>query len=252
MVAAQRDTVSQALPLRIGITCLWIAALGLPPRAARALSVDGDVTYTSDYIFRGISETGGHGAAQLDVHLTTLDGTFVGAFASTLGRTMYYHWNDEMQTYIGHRFDISPSWSTTLTAVNYAYLGGNVRFSNDYQELSLAASYLDRLTLSVFASPNAVRYDMGYRLGRYPAYGLDASTQLPVVGRLLFTAAIGYYSVGDGSEALGYVYGNSGLAFEYKSLRVDAGYYVVQKRAQDQFPYGRARDRIAGTISWHF
>lgn len=243
--------MSQSLPLRIGISCLWIAAVGLPPRLARALSVDGDVTYTSDYIFRGISETGGHGALQLDVHLTTLDGTFAGAFASTLGKVMFYHWDYELQTYIGHRFDISPSWSTTLTAVNYAYLGGNVHSSSDYQELSLAASYLDRLTLSVFASPNVVHYDR-YRLGRYPAYGFDASTQLPLVGRLLFTAAIGYYSVGEGSETLGYVYGNSGLAFEYKSLRVDAGYYVTQERAQPQFPYGRARERIAGTISWHF
>jgi uncharacterized protein (TIGR02001 family) len=243
--------VSQSLPLRIGISCLWIAAAGLLPRLARALSLDGDVTYTSDYIFRGISETGGHGAVQLDVHLTTLDGTFVGAFASTLGKVIDHYWDAELQTYIGHRFDMSPTWSTTLTAVNYKYLGGNVRVSNDYQELSLAASYLDRLTLSAFASPNFVKYD-GYRLGRYASYGIDASTQLPLVGQLLFTAAIGYYSAGEGSESLGYVYGNTGLAFEYKRLRVDAGYYFTQERAQPEFPYGQARQRIAGTISWHF
>jgi uncharacterized protein (TIGR02001 family) len=229
-----------------------MAASWLLPRQARALSLDGDATYTSDYIFRGISETGGHGAAQLDVHASTDDHTFLGVFVSSLGEVMHYHWDYEMETYLGHRFDISPSWSTTLTVVNYGYLGGNVRASSDYQELSVAASYLDRLTLSVSASPDAVRYSMGYRLGRYPAYAVDASAQVPLIGRLLFTAAIGYYTVDHGPEGIGYAYGNSGLAFEYRSLRVDAGYYVLQKHAQDQFPYGRARDRIAGTISWHF
>jgi uncharacterized protein (TIGR02001 family) len=231
---------------------MWIAAVWLLPRLAQALSVDGDVTYTSDYIYRGISETGDHGAAQVDVHVTTADGTFLGAFASTLGRVMYYHWDDEMETYLGHRFDLSSSWSTTITAVNYSYLGGNVHTSNDYQELTLAASYLDRWNLSVSSSPDVVRYDRGYRLGRYPAYAVEASAQLPLVGRLLFTAGLGYYSIGDGSDQIGYVYGNSGLAFEYKRLRLDLGYYVTQEHAQPQFPYGRARDRIAGTISWHF
>jgi uncharacterized protein (TIGR02001 family) len=231
---------------------MWIAAEWLLSRPARAISVDGDVTYTSDYIYRGISETGGRGAAQLDVHVTTADGTFLGAFASTLGRVAYFHWDDELETYLGHRFDISPSWSTTATVVNYSYLGGNVHTSNDYQELTLAASYLDRWNLSVSASPDVVRYDRGYRLGRYPAYAVDASVQLPLIGRLLFTAGLGYYSVGDGSDDIGYLYGNSGLAFEYKRLRLEAGYYVTQKHAQLQYPYGRASDRIAGTISWHF
>jgi uncharacterized protein (TIGR02001 family) len=244
--------VGRSFPLRVGIACIGIAACWLLPQLALALSVDGDLTYTTDYIFRGISETGDHGAAQVDVHATTADGTFLGAFASTLGRVMYHHWDEELETYLGHRFDLSPSWSTSVTVVNYSYLGGDLPHSNDYQELSVAASYLDRWTLSVTGSPDAVRYNGGYRLGRYPAYAVDASAQLPLVGRLLFTAGLGYYSVGDGSDELGYVYGNSGLAFEYKSLRVEAGYYVTQEKAQVQYPYGRARDRVAGTISWHF
>jgi uncharacterized protein (TIGR02001 family) len=244
--------VGPSLPLRVGVSCLWLAAAGLAPRMAGAVSIDGDLTYTSDYIFRGISETGGHGAGQIDVHLTTADGTFVGAFASTLGRVAERHWDYEMETYLGHRFDVSPLWSTTLTAVNYAYLGGDIRSSNDYQELTLAVSYLDRWTLSVSGSPDVVRYDMGYRLGRYPAYALDASGQVPLIGRLAFTAGIGYYQIGGGSEGIAYAYGNSGLVFEYKSLRLEAGYYVTQKRAQSQYPWGRARDRIAGTVSWHF
>jgi uncharacterized protein (TIGR02001 family) len=245
--------VGSSVPSRIGVICLLIAASVLAPRSATAVTFEGDITYTSDYVFRGISETAGRSAGQIDLHLTTRGGTFLGAFASTLGhlwRTPYEDlgWDYELEEYLGHRFDLSPSWSATLTAVNYSYLGGNAPVSNDYQELSAAVSYLDFWTVNVAAVPNAVRYDRGHRLGRYPAYTLDASAQFPIVGRLFVTAGAGYYT----SDRTGYAFGNAGLAFEFKSLRLEAGYYVAQDRARTLFPYGRAGNRFAGSVSWHF
>jgi uncharacterized protein (TIGR02001 family) len=241
------------VPLRIGIFCLWITAATLAPCAARAVTVDGDISYTSDYVFRGISETGGRGAGQIDVRVSTRDGTFLGVFASTLGRVWHHSWGNtgwdyELEAYLGHRFDLSPAWSATLTAVNYSYLGGNVPMSDDYQEISVAVSYLDLWTVTEAVIPNAVRFDGGYRLGRYPAYVTDTSAQLPLIGRLFLTAGAGYYT----SDETGYAFGNAGLGFEFKSLRVEAGYYIAQDRARMLFPYGRAGSRFAGTVSWHF
>jgi uncharacterized protein (TIGR02001 family) len=238
---------------RISVFCLLIAAGLLAPRAADAVTFDADLTITSDYVFRGISETGGRPAGQVDLHLASADGTFIGVFASTLGRVWHrgydsIGWNFELEEYLGHRFDLSQSWSTTVTAVNYSYQDGNTPFNNDYQELSVAVSYLDSWTLTVAAIPNAVRYEWGYRLGRYPAYTGDIATQLPLFGRLFATAGGGYYT----SDSTGYAYGNAGLGFEFKSLRLDAGYYVAQDRAQALFPYGRAGSRFAGSVSWHF
>jgi uncharacterized protein (TIGR02001 family) len=245
--------VGPSVSSRIGVVSLLIAAFAFAPRSAAAVTFDGDIAYTSDYVFRGISETAGRSAGQIDLHLTTGDGTFVGAFASTLGHVWHtsyedFGWDYELEEYLGHRFDLSPSWSATVTAVNYSYLAGNAPLSNDYQELSAAVSYLDSWTVTVGAIPNAVRYDRGHRLGRYPAYTLDASAQLPLVGRLLATAGAGYYA----SDNTGYAYGNAGLAFEFKSLRLDAGYYIAQDRARTLFPYGRAGSRFAGSVSWHF
>jgi uncharacterized protein (TIGR02001 family) len=245
--------VGPSLPLRVGICRLWIASAALIPGCAWAVTVEGDLSYTTDYIFRGISQTGGRGAGQIDVRLSTEDGTFLGVFASTLNRLWRHEWgrggwNYEVEAYLGHRFDLSPSWSTTLTAVNYSYLNGNVPLSNDYQEISAAVSYLDLWSFSVAVIPNAVRFDGGYRLGRYPAYVTDTSAQIPIVGRLAFSAGAGYYT----SDEVGYAFGNAGLSFQYKSLRVDAGYYIAQDHARMLFPYGRAGSRYAGTVSWHF
>jgi uncharacterized protein (TIGR02001 family) len=256
-----------SVPLRIGVFCLWITAATLAPRAASAVTVEGDISYTSDYIYRGISESGGRSAGQIDVRATTRDGTFVGVFATTLGRTWQRSWGNTgwdyaMEGYLGHRFDLSPAWSATLTGVSYWYLKGNVPMSNDYQEFSVAVSYLDFLTVTAAAIPNAVRFNGDYRLGRYPAYVVDTSVQFPLIGRLFFTAGAGYYltqavsepaAPGDHtSNAREYAFGNAGFGFQFKSLRVDAGYYVAEHRAQALFPYGRAGSRFAATVSWHF
>jgi uncharacterized protein (TIGR02001 family) len=241
------------VPLRIGIFYLWIAAATLVPHSAGAVTVDGDISYTSDYVFRGISESGGRSAGQIDVRVSTRDGTFLGVFVSTLGRTWQHSWGNSgwdylLEEYLGHRFDLSPAWSATLTAVNYSYLQGNTPLSNDYQEVSVATSYLDLWTLTAAVIPNAVRFAGNYRLGRYPAYTTDTSVQLPLAGRLFLTAGAGYYT----SDGTGYAFGNAGLGFEFKRLRVDVGYYVSQDRARELFPYGRAGSRFAGTVSWHF
>ena len=54
--------------------------------------------------------------------------------------------------------------------MNYQYKHGNAPINNDFQEVSVAVSYLDSWSLTAAYIPNAVRYDRGYRLGRYPAY----------------------------------------------------------------------------------
>jgi uncharacterized protein (TIGR02001 family) len=245
--------VGSFLPSRIGVVCLLIAVALFASHAADAVTFEGDLTYTSDYIYRGISETGGRPAGQIDLHVASGDGTFVGVFASTIDRLWHrgsatLGWDYALEEYLGHRFDFSPSWSTTVTGVNYQYTHGNAPINNDFQEVSVAVSYLDSWSLTTAYIPNAVRYYYGNRIGRYPAYTSDLATQLPLVGKLFLTAGVGYYY----SDSADYLYGNAGLGYEFKSLRLDAGYYFAQDRAQMLFPYGRAGRRLAGSLSWRF
>jgi uncharacterized protein (TIGR02001 family) len=245
--------VDPAVRLRTVTFCLWIAAATLAPLTASGVTLDGDIIYTTDYVYRGVSQTGGRSAGQIDLQASTADGTFVGVFASTLNRLWkrsyeYTGWNYEVAAYVGHRFDLTPTWSTTVTGTYYSYLDGNTPYSDDYQEISATTSYLDLWAVEIAWIPNAVHFDSGYRLGRYPAYVVSTSAQIPLFGRLALAGGAGYYT----SDDDGYAFGNLGLAFEFKRLRVDAGYYVAQKHAQSLFPYGRAGSRYAATVSWHF
>jgi uncharacterized protein (TIGR02001 family) len=252
---------SRAFSMRAGLLCVS-ALLGLiAAPSSRALSFGGDVAVTSDYIYRGYSQTNNKGALQLDLHASTRAGTFVGVWTSTLD-AHYRPWAHlDVEEYIGQRFDLSSAWNTSITATNYQYLGGNQHYSSDYQQITASVSYLDRWTLSLSAIPNMLRYGQygEYRLGRYPAYDAETSGQWLIGNGFFITGGAGYYlftgtdSMPARHPSIGYAYGNAGLAYEWRNLRLDVGYFLTEKaRARRLFPYPTANDRFAGTLSWRF
>ena len=234
----------------------------VPARHAQAVSFGGDLAVTSNYIYRGFSESNDRAAVQLDLHASLGTGTFAGVWTSTLDNRYLPHADVDLEEYIGQRFDLSSEWNTSITATNYSYQGGNQVYSYDYQQLSASVSYLDRWSLMITAIPNAVRY-WGYyqdspHYARYPAYDAETSGQWLLYKGLFVTAGAGYYLfTGTNAEAnanssLGYAYGNVGLAYEWHSVRAEVGYFITQKKGQVLFPYPIANDRVAGTLSWHF
>jgi uncharacterized protein (TIGR02001 family) len=251
----------RASSMRAGLLCTW-AVLGLSAApCARAISFGGDVAVTSDYIYRGYSQTNNRGALQLDLHASAQTGTFIGVWTSTLD-DHYRPWASfDVEEYIGQRFDLSSAWNTSITATNYQYLGGHQGYSSDYQQITASVSYLDRWTFAFSAIPNMLRYGQygEYRLGRYPAYDAETSGQWLIGNGFFITAGAGYYlfmgtdSMPTRHPSVGYGYGNVGLAYEWRNLRLDVGYFVTQKaRARRLFPYPTANDRFAGTLSWRF
>jgi hypothetical protein len=255
---------------------------GAAATGAGAATVGGEVTAVTDYIFRGISENDGRPAAQFDLHVTANNGWFAGVWATTLsgpratppppGATTTGPAGDaEIQPYLGMRFVLSSNWNATLSAVDYTYLHHEYGGSDDYQELSVAFQYLDTVTLSLAASPNAVHYWRGFRVGRYPGYDASVSGEWPLLGPLLATAGVGYYYLSGPSShtstfntpngrvtakndwgTQGYGYGNVGLAAEHGPWRLDVGYYFSDKQAQNLFPYSAQSNRAAATLSWRF
>ena len=242
------------------VVCALFAAATRTAAYGGDFSLDGDfstggnVTITSDYIYRGVSESDGHPAVQADVHAST-DGSFLGAWASTRDRDLDPRASGELEVYLGHRFNLSSDWSASVSARSH-YFPHSSQTSVDYQEVSGAVSWLDSWTFALAAIPNAVRWYHYVRLGRRPAWVADTAGQWLIGRRLFVTGAAGYYhSSGpspDSQSGAGYAYGNVGLAFEERRWRVEIGYFLAQNRAQEFFPYPPANRRVAGTVSWRF
>jgi uncharacterized protein (TIGR02001 family) len=262
---ARRTVVDTAFHNGRGARALVAGVLLLLAGAARAglaelageLTPGGEIALTSDYIYRGVSQSDGHGAVQADLHVGTPGGTFAGVWASSRDQDLEPGANAVLEAYLGHRFSLGSTWSATLSARSHSYLGASSYDpSDDYQEISAAVTYLDSWSLSVTSIPNAVRYWFYTRLTREPAWVGDTSGQW-LLGRQVFvTAGAGYYRTqGPGSgvdRATGYGYGNAGLAWEHGAWRADLGYFLTQDAAQRSFPYPIAKHKVAGTLSWRF
>jgi len=234
--------------------------------------IGGNLAVTSDYIYRGVSQSDGHGALQADVHASSAAGTFAGVWASTRDSGLEPGTDAEMQVYLGQRFSFGGAWSATVSGRADYFVGGAAHHSDDYQEISAALTWLDRYTLSITAIPNAVRYSSAvyqysgysqeyYEVYRSRAFVADAAGQWLLREGLLggaglyVTAAAGYYYASRSDHhpppAVDYVYGNAGFALEWRRWRIDVGYFAAQSQAGELFPYPVAK-RLAGTVSWQF
>lgn len=236
-------------------TLLGLAAPHAAAAAFAELSYGGNVALTSDYIYRGVSESDGRAALQLDLHADTPGGSFAGVWASTRDRRLEPGAGYETQLYLGHRFDLSTTWGVDVSARSH-YLLGTRETSDDFQELSAGVTWMDRWAMSLSVIPSAVRYWYYKRITRSPAWIADTSGQWLLSRGVFLTVGAGYYrSTGTGPRrfaASGYGYGNAGLAYERHRWRVDVGYFLADSQAQELFPYPVASHRVAGTLSWHF
>ncbi len=223
---------------------------------AGALSAGGSLALTTDYIYRGVSQSDGHGAAQADLHLSE-GGSFGGVWLSSRDSSLEPDANAVLELYLGQRLELGTGWGAFVSGRARYYLNSSqYEPSDDYQEVAVGVNYLDRWSFSLTAIPNAVRYWVYTRLGRAPAYVADTSAQWLIGGHVLLTGGAGYYySSGTGSgieRATGYAYGNVGAGYERGPWRLDVGYFLTQPAARRSFPYPIANEHVAATLSVRF
>jgi uncharacterized protein (TIGR02001 family) len=227
------------------------------PTPFDGVSFGAALALTSNYIYRGVSQSDGHGAVQADAHLATAGGSFLGVWASSRDSDLEPGADALVDVYLGHHFELSTAWSLTARGrARYYVNASDYEPSADYQELSLAVGYLDRWSLGVTWIPSAVRYWVYQRIGRAPAWVADTSAQWLLVEHLYLTAGAGYYrseGTGPGIErATGYAYGNAGAAYERGRWRLDVGYFITQDAAARSVPYPSGNGKVAATLSWRF
>jgi uncharacterized protein (TIGR02001 family) len=116
------------------LSLLVMAALGAPlaAQAAEASphSLSANVTLTSNYVFRGISQTGGDAAIQGGLDYTHASGFYLGTWASNVGWIedfqLYDKGNVEIDLYGGFRGNIGKTdFTFDVGAIQYWYPGDN-------------------------------------------------------------------------------------------------------------------------------
>ncbi len=166
--------------------------------------ISADVALTSDYVFRGTSQSQEEAALQAGLNFDHESGFYTGIWGSSVDFTPDSTLpadedgaNVEIDAFIGYGFDIATDWTGDVQLVRYIYPGTEAGIDYDYNELIGAVSYKELITATVGWSNDvfATRED-----GLY--LGLNGSYELPWWG-LSLTGELGTYDIDkldDGSD----------------------------------------------------
>ncbi len=235
---------------RRGPAWRWLlvcAAALLAPAGAAALGLENfsaQLTLTTDYVFRGVSQTREDPAIQGGIDFEHGSGLFVGIWGSNVdfptnqdrrqGRDL------ELDYYLGYAFDLAADWSAYATVVRYDYPGSDGAFEYDYNELNLAVQFRELASAGVAWTDDALGF------GRQ-AIAWELSGRYPLPRDLDLVAGAGYYDL-DELFGRGYSYWNLGLSRQIGSFIFDLGYYDTGDAGTALFGE-RAEARVVFSVS---
>ena len=136
---------------------------------ASAVEISGNVALTTDYKFRGISQSSEEAALQGGFDLGFDNGFYVGTWGSSVDFDVADSGSMELDYYAGWGGDLSDSVSVDVGYMYYQYPGDTVNPSGDYAEFHVTGSWED-LSVGVIYSD-----DFYAETGKYMYYSGDYS-----------------------------------------------------------------------------
>lgn len=228
-----------------GLLFLWA------PIAAADVGLDdltAQVTLTSDYVFRGLSQSREDPAIQGGFEFRHDTGFFAGIWASSVdfpnNRLRSQPRDLELDYYVGYGVGLGPAWSGSAQLTRYTYPGDDPAFEYDYAELALSVQLRDALSGSVHVSN-----DLFGRGERAVAYEL--SGRRPLGARVDGLAGLGVYDL-DRVTGDSYAYWNLGLSFSLERFALDLAYIDTSTEARAMFGAEVAGSRWVASLTAHF
>lgn len=211
----------------------------------------GSVALTSNYLLRGISQTGGSGALQGDLHYHTPGGWVAGLWASSIELNPEDGKTAEINGYAGYAWRIAPDWSAQLSANHYAYPWNQPPRFYDYDELVAGAAYRDLVFASASFSPNTSQESALGTSRSHTATSYELALRWPLQGTLAALAGIGHYAL-SGSHGGGYWYWSTGVGYDFEPWHLDISYFGTSAGARVFSNEDISPDHWAATIMWRF
>jgi uncharacterized protein (TIGR02001 family) len=184
--------------------------------------ITGNLGLTSDYRFRGISQTQNAPAVQGGIDYTHVSGLYVGNWNSSVSSQMYTNGSGvESDVYAGFRKDIFGRFTLDVGSYNYFYPRAGTNGSYDTNEIYVGLGYKDLVSVKY---SHALSDYFGASNSKN-SYYVQADAAIPVVGKLVAIAHAGRTEVNNNSS---YSYNdyNVGLGYDLKGWNLAAKYYI--------------------------
>ena len=223
-----------------------LALLALMPLAAQAQEDDGsgfnwNAAATSEYMFRGISQTDDHPALQAGAGYSFSNGFYVGAWASNVdfGEST----DAEVDTFIGWNGDLTDSVNLDVQLVRYNYIGEPDGADYAYNELIGKVSFAENYSATLGYTNDFLNTDTDsvyVAVGGSWAVGNDFNV----------TAGLGYTTVDNAlSTEDGYMDYSVGVNRDFGPVNIALGYVGTDSSGEDLFGDDNAEDKFVLTFA---
>jgi uncharacterized protein (TIGR02001 family) len=186
----------------------------------------GSISATTDYVFRGVSQTYDHGALQLSGNYFSPQGWFAGAWGSNVDPYPSAQSALELDLYTGFSRPLGGDFNASFVYTRYFYLDDPRPAHYGYDELALSASYLDRLVATVSYQPDVTLYsNLGFA-DRRPSLAYELTGRWPLPLGLAVEAGAGYYDL---QRVFGVHYwaGDAGIQYIYRRVSLDLMHFFA-------------------------
>jgi uncharacterized protein (TIGR02001 family) len=162
--------------------------IGLAMSGAATAAVEGNATLTTDYVWRGSSQTGEDPAVQAGVKLTGAPGWYASVWGSNVSFSPDNGARSEFDIVAGWGGALNDDWSLDVNLTHYLYPSTTVDL--DWTELNSTLTWKQRVWLAAGVSDDALA---GGYTGTYAQLG----GRLPLGERWRLEAAVGHYWLSD-------------------------------------------------------
>jgi uncharacterized protein (TIGR02001 family) len=223
--------------------CLGASFLVVPAGAA---DLTGYIVLTTDYVFRGVSYSDGHGALQAGADVALDSGLYFGIWGSSvdLSNGPARQRDLEIDYYLGYSHELRRDWIIGINVVAYTFPGTEGDVDYDYVEYSITANYNDRAWFEYSYSPDL------FHSTRH-THNVELFTEWPLPANLRLGAGAGYYDV-SALTGSGYGYWQLGITHPFGIIDVDLRYHDTSRAVPIISTTEHARQRLVLSAKFPF
>lgn len=227
---------------------LLLALIGVHSASAVAVDLTTEVTLTTDYVFRGVSQTMSRPALQGGLNVTHENGFFACVWASNVDYVPDGAPDDdakvEVDLLFGYSQPISDRVSATWSWVRYAFPGMLEDARYDFSEWGAALTLDERHSLNVAYSPDV------FGSGGSSTY-VSAATVFDLPASLELALEIGRYDLQD-SYGESYSHAAVSIAGDFDVFAWTLGYHRTSDAAKTIFHESTVAPEFVLSLSMSF
>ena len=234
----------------IFVVCLGLFA-GQTDRCRADGAWSGMAAVTTDYVFRGVSQTYEEPALQAGINYQNPSGWFVGSWASNVNPYPFGSDAAEINLYAGLGWALTPKWSVRASYTRYLYLWDSRPKPYDYGEFAATLGFEDRLAATISYRPDSTAYStMGYVRGK-PSAAYEVTGRWPLPHRFALGAGVGYYDLTH-LYGVGYWSGSVGFSYSFDRLEIDIARFFCDGTVRRLYEDASADGEWVATLVYRF